>query len=188
MPKNWCLRVVVLEKTHAIPLGSKEIKPVNLKGDWLWIFTGKTDAEAEVPVFWSSDVNSWLSGKVPDAGKDRGQKEKRATEEEVVGQHHRCDEYELGQTRNMVRDRETWHAAVHRVVESDMTGWLNNKNNNPRRVKNTGIRTQRLPSAFSPADFLNSKCTEIFKPDQRSIHRLILHENLQITTYCITKR
>ena len=76
MPKHWCLQMVVLEKTPAVPLGSKEIRPVNLKGDQLWIFTGKTDAEAEAPVFWSSDVNSQLSGKAPDAGKDRAEGEK----------------------------------------------------------------------------------------------------------------
>ena len=55
---------------------SKEIKPVNLKGDQPWIFIGRTDAEAEAPVFWSSDVNRLLIVKVPDAGKDWRQKEK----------------------------------------------------------------------------------------------------------------
>ena len=82
MPKKWCLRTVVLEKTPERPLGSKEIKPVNLKGDHQpWIFNGRTDTEVETPVYWSSDVNSWLIGKVPDAGKDWGQKE----EEDVKG-------------------------------------------------------------------------------------------------------
>ena len=64
-PKNWCLRTVVLEKTRETPLGSKEIKPVNLKGDKPWICTGRTDPEAEAPVFWSSDVNRWLIEKSP---------------------------------------------------------------------------------------------------------------------------
>ena len=75
-PKNWCLQTVVLEKTPESPLDSKEIKPVNLKGDQSWIFTERTDAEAETPVFWPSDANRWLIGKVPDAEKDWGQKEK----------------------------------------------------------------------------------------------------------------
>ena len=59
-PKNWCFWTVVLEKTLQNPLDSKEIKPVNPKGNQPWIFTGRTDAEAEAPVFWSSDVNRWL--------------------------------------------------------------------------------------------------------------------------------
>ena len=69
MSKNWCLQTVVLEKTSESPLDSKEIKPDNLQGDQPRIFTGRTDAEAEAPVFWSSDVNRRLIGKVPDAGK-----------------------------------------------------------------------------------------------------------------------
>jgi len=70
MPKNWCLQNVVLEKTPESPLDSKEIKPVNLKGNQPWILTGRT--EAKVPVFWSSATNRRLFGKVPDAGKDWG--------------------------------------------------------------------------------------------------------------------
>ena len=56
----------------------------------------RTDAKA--PVFWSSDANRRLIGKVPNAGKDEGQKEKRASEDEMAGWHHRCNEHELGQT------------------------------------------------------------------------------------------
>ena len=81
-PKNWCLRTVVLEKAPESLLDSKEIKPVNLKGDQPWIFTGKTYAEALV--FWSSDANRWLIGKVPDAGEDQVQKEKTASEDETA--------------------------------------------------------------------------------------------------------
>ena len=61
---------MVLEKTPESPLDSKEIKLVNLKGDQPWILTGMTDAEAEAPVFWSSDANRQLIGKIPDSGKD----------------------------------------------------------------------------------------------------------------------
>ena len=88
----------MLEKTPESPLDNKEIKPANLKGNPPWIFVGKTDAEAEVLVFWSSDVNSQLIGKVPDAGKDWGQKEKKASEDELAGQHHWFNEHELDQT------------------------------------------------------------------------------------------
>ena len=75
VPKKWCLWIVVLEKTPESPLNSKEIKSVNLKGDQPWILIGRTDAEAEAPVFCLSDMNSQLIGQVPVAGKDRGQKE-----------------------------------------------------------------------------------------------------------------
>ena len=87
MPKNWCLPTVVLEKTPESPLDSKEIKPVNLKGNQAGMFSRRTDTEAEAPVFWSSDTNRWLIGKVPGAGKDWGQ-EKRVAEDEMVGRHH----------------------------------------------------------------------------------------------------
>ena len=82
-PKNWCFRAMVF-KTLESPLGCKEIKPVNPKGNQSWIFTGRTDAEAEVPILWPPDAKSWLIGKDPDAGKDSGQVEKGTTEDEMV--------------------------------------------------------------------------------------------------------
>ena len=74
-------RTVVLEKTPESPLDSKEIKPVNFKGNQLWILIGRIDAEA--PVFWSLDANSQLFGKVPDARKDL-----RAEGEEAIRERH----------------------------------------------------------------------------------------------------
>ena len=74
---------MVLEKTLESPLDSKEIKPVNPKGNQLWIFIEKTDAEAEGPIFWPPDVKSQLIGKDPDV-KDWKQKENRAAEDEMV--------------------------------------------------------------------------------------------------------
>ena len=73
-PKNWCFWTVVLEKTLEGRLDSKEIKPVNPKGNQPWIFIGKTDAEA--PKIWQPDAKSQLTGKDPDAGKDWKQAEK----------------------------------------------------------------------------------------------------------------
>ena len=84
VPKSWYLWTVVLKKTPESPLGCKEIKPVNLKGDQPWIITGRTDDEAEIPLFWSPAANRWLIGKFPYAGKDWGQKEKRASENEMT--------------------------------------------------------------------------------------------------------
>ena len=66
-PKNWCFQIVVLEKTPESPLDSKEIKSVNTKRNQLWVFTGRTDAEAEASVLWPPDAKSWLTGKDPDS-------------------------------------------------------------------------------------------------------------------------
>ena len=106
--KSWYLQTEVPEKTPESTLDSKEIKPVSLKGDQPWIVPRRSDAEAEAPVFWSSNVNRRFIGKVPDAGKDWRQKKKRASEDEMAGWHHRCNEYELGQTPEMVRERKAW--------------------------------------------------------------------------------
>ena len=65
-----------LEKALESPLDSKEIKPVNPKGNQPWIFIGTTDAEAEAPMLWPPDVKSRLIGKDPDAGENWGLEEK----------------------------------------------------------------------------------------------------------------
>ena len=62
------------------------------------MFTGRTDAEAEAPILWPPDAKSQLTGKDPNAGKDWGQEKKRATEDEMVGWHHRFGEHEFEQT------------------------------------------------------------------------------------------
>ena len=131
--KNWCLPTVVLEKSPESPLDKQEIKPANLKGNKPWIFIGRTDAEADTPVFWSSDVNSRLIGKVPDAGKDWGQKEKRVSEDKVAGWHHQCNGHELGQTSGDVEGQRglVCYSPWGRK-ESDTTEWLNNNNGNLR--------------------------------------------------------
>ena len=83
--KNWCFWTVVLEKTLESPLDCKEIQPVHPKGNQSWIFTGRTDAEAETSILWPIDVKNWLIWKDPDAGKDWGWEEKGTTEDEMVG-------------------------------------------------------------------------------------------------------
>jgi len=67
------------------------------KGNHSWIFIGRTDAEAETPIFWSPDVKNWLIWKDPDAGKDWRQEEKGMTEGEMTGWHHRLNGHEFEQ-------------------------------------------------------------------------------------------
>ena len=87
-PKNWRFWTVVLEKTLESPLDCKEIQPVHPKANQSWIFIGRTDVEAEIPILWPPDAKSWLIGKDPDVGKDWGQEEKGTTEDEMVGWPH----------------------------------------------------------------------------------------------------
>ena len=102
--KNSCFWIVVLEKTLESPLDSK-IKPVNPKGNQTWVFIGRTDAEAEAPILWPSDVKNWLIWKDPDAGKDWRREEKGATEDEMVGWHHWLKGHEFEQTPGQGRTR-----------------------------------------------------------------------------------
>ena len=88
---------MVSEKTLEGPLDSKDIQPVNPKGNQSWIFIGKTDADAEAPIPWLPDVKNWLIGKDLDAGQDWRQEEKGMTEHAMVGWHHWLDGHEFEQ-------------------------------------------------------------------------------------------
>ena len=90
-PKNWCFQNAVLQKTLESLLNGKEIKPVNPKGNQSWIFIGRTDAEAEIPILQSPDAMNWLIWKDPDAGKDWRHEGKGMTKDEMVGWHHWLD-------------------------------------------------------------------------------------------------
>ena len=81
-PKNWCFWTVVLEKSLESCLDCKEIQPVQPKGNQSWLFTGRTDAEAETPILWLPDATNSLIRKHPDAGKDWRCEEKGTTEDE----------------------------------------------------------------------------------------------------------
>jgi len=109
-------------KTLESPLACKEIQPVNPKGNQSWIFTGRTDAEAEALILWPPDVKNWLFRKDPDPGKDWRQEEKGASEDEMVGWHHRLDGHDFEQAPG-VGDGQ-WSLACYSPwghKESDMT-------------------------------------------------------------------
>ena len=101
------------------PLNIKEIKPVNPKGNQPWIFTGRTDAEAEAPILWPPDAKSWLIRKDPDAGKDQRQVEKGTKEDEMVRWHHQLNDMSLSKFQEKVMDRDAQNAAVQGVTELD---------------------------------------------------------------------
>ena len=104
----------------------QEIKPINPKGNWSWIFNGKTDVEAETPIHLPPDVKSWLIWKDPDAGKDWRREEKGTTDHEMVGWllqlsgHEFEQASELGDGQGRLACCSPWGCK-----ESDTTEWLN---------------------------------------------------------------
>ena len=127
--KNWCFWIVVLEISLESPLEGKEIKPVNPKGDQLWIFIGRTDAEAEAPILWPHDANIGLIGKDLEAGKDWRQEENGMIEDETVRWHHQLNGHEFEQTPgDGERQGSLACCSLGGRKESDMIERLNNKN------------------------------------------------------------
>ena len=98
--KDQCFQTVMPEKTLENPLGSKEIKLVNPKGNQPWIFTGRTDSleESEAPILLSPDAKSWIIEKDPDTGKGWRQEVKGTTENEMVGWNYWLNGHEFVQT------------------------------------------------------------------------------------------
>ena len=86
------------------------------------IFIGRTDAKTEAPILWELDAKRWLIGKDPDAGKDRRKREKGMTEYEMVGWYHCL--MSLTKLWEIVKGRETWHAAVLGITKSRT--WISN--------------------------------------------------------------
>ena len=120
--ETWTIRKTECQSIDAFelwPLDCKEIKPVNPKGNQPWIFIGRTDAdaEAEAPILWPPDVESWLLGKDPDAGKDWRQK-KGTTKIRWLDGITDSVNTGLSKLREIVRDRETWSASVLGVTKS----------------------------------------------------------------------
>ena len=116
----WCW------KRFLSPLDCKESQSVNPKGNRSWIFIGRTDFEAETPIFWPPDVKNWLIWKDPNAGKDWRWEEKGTTEDDMVGWHHWCDGHDFEEALRVDNGQGSLTCCSswgHK--ESDMTKWLN---------------------------------------------------------------
>ena len=124
-PKNWCFQIVVLEKTPESPSESKEIKPVNPKGNQPWTFTGRTDFEVEASVL----AMNRPTGKDPDAGEDWGQEEKGTIEDGMVGWYYKLNGHEFEQTQGDSEGQRslakswTWLSdwTTSTIISSDIT-------------------------------------------------------------------
>ena len=126
--KNWCFWTAMLEKTLESPLDCKKIKPVNAKGNHPWIFTERTDAEAEAPILWPPDAKGRLTGKALILGKIEGKRRRGLERMRRLDGIIDSMDMSLNKLRAIVKDREAWRATVHEVAKSPtrLSDWTTN--------------------------------------------------------------
>ena len=172
--KKWCFQTAVLEKTLESPLGNKEIQAVNSKGNQSWIFIGRTEAEAETPILWLPDAKSWPIGKDSDAegGRRKGWQRMRW----LNGITNSLD-MSVSQLWEMVKDRETWHAAVHGITKSQTwliywTTTMPRQRRLPNIPQEPEIPLQSVTSLLSSSLCIKTIFNSLFDPIDQSVPRM----------------
>ena len=136
---------MVLEKTLKSPLNCKEIQPVNPKRNQSWIFIGRTDTEAETPIFWSLDVKNWLIGKTLILWTIEGGRRREQQTMRWLDGIADLMNMSLSKLWELLMDREAWRAAVHGVTRSgtQLSDWMN------RVIKNWSANAGDIIDAVS---------------------------------------
>ena len=169
--KNWCFRTMVLEKTLESLLDSQEIKPVSPKGNQPWTLIGRTDAEAEAPVLWPPDSKSNSLEKTLMLGKIEGRRRSGWHRMRWLDDITNSMAMSLSKLWEIVKDRETWHAAVYGVTKNwtQLSDWTTTK------LRPTTLRNQK-------------KTEKLIEPQITCCTKELSSQERQITVSLITQR